>query len=52
MWPDEDDCREDVVSRDGTVIFNYLQQRPEDTTVRPLTPLEQIGTTDPHGITG
>lgn len=53
LWPlyrcDED--REDVRSRDGKVLFNYLQQRPVDTTERPQTPLEQAGTTDPDGIT-
>jgi hypothetical protein len=43
--------REDVISEDGTITFNYLQQRPVDTTERPQTPLEEIGTTDPWGIT-
>lgn len=43
--------REDVISRDGTITFNYLQQRERDTTERAQTPLEEAGTTDPHGIT-
>lgn len=43
--------REDVLSEGGTITFNYLQQREEDTTERPTTPLEEIGTTDPDGIT-
>jgi hypothetical protein len=45
-----EDC-EGVISEDGTVVFNYLQQREEDTTERPLTPLEEAGGTDPDGIT-
>lgn len=49
-WRNEDE-REDVISDDGDVVFNYLQQRPVDTTERPETPLEQAGTTDPWGIT-
>jgi hypothetical protein len=43
--------REDVISKDGTVVFNYLQQREVDTTEKSLTPLEEAGTTDPWGVT-
>lgn len=49
-WDDE--CREDVESSEtwnggtGTITFNWLQQRPEDTTEKPETPLEEAGTTD------
>lgn len=45
-------CREDVLSSEtwkggtGTITFNYLQQREEDTSERPETPLEEAGTTD------
>lgn len=48
-WRREQD-REDVQSKDGKVTFNWLQQRPVDTSARPVTPVEQLGTTDPWGI--
>lgn len=47
-----EDCREDVISSEtwnggsGTITFNYLQQREDDTTERPATPLEEAETTD------
>lgn len=53
----DEDCREDVISTEtwnggsGTIAFNYLQQREEDTSERPPTPLEEAETTDPWGIT-
>lgn len=53
-----EDCREDVVSTetwnegDGTISFNHLQQREEDTTERPLTPLEEAGGTDIWDLDG
>lgn len=53
---DEEECREDVISTerwnggDGTISFNYLQQRPVDNTERPPTPLEAAETTDPWGV--
>jgi hypothetical protein len=50
MWREPED-REDVISKDGKVIFNYLQQGEVDTSERPTTPLEEIGTTDPDDIT-
>lgn len=51
-WRYEQD-REDVRSDDdGNVTFNWLQQRPVDTTERPPTPVEAAGTTDPWGISG
>ena len=46
-----DEERQDVTSVGPTITFNYLQQREVDTSERPPTPLEQIGTTDPWGIT-
>lgn len=46
-----DEDREDVESVDGTITFNYLQQRPAwEADERPTTPVEEEGTTDPHGI--
>lgn len=56
-FPRDPDCREDVISTEtwnggsGTISFNYLQQREEDTTEKPPTPLEAAGTTDPWGAT-
>ncbi len=49
--PRSPEDREDVRSKDGKITFNYLQQREVDNTERPPTPLEEIGTTDPDGIT-
>lgn len=46
-----DECRQDVRSIGSTITFNFLQQRETDNTVKPPTPLEAIGTTDPWGIT-
>ena len=46
------ECREDVRSNEnGTITFNYLQQREVDTTERPPTPVEEAGTTDIWGVT-
>jgi len=50
-WDCPLDDLEYVISQDGTVIFNYIQQREVDTTERPPTPLEEAGGTDPDGIT-
>lgn len=52
-WRCEDD-REDVISRDGTIVFNYLQQHPEDFDLAAVpSPVEEGATngTDPWGIT-
>lgn len=47
-WRDDDD-REDVCSdNQGTITFNYLQQRPKDCTTDDLCP--GVQTTDPTGI--
>lgn len=46
------DCPEYVESDDaGKVTFNHLQQSEPDESERPLTPLEEAGTTDIWGIT-
>lgn len=52
----QEEEREDVISSEtwnggaGTITFNYLQQREEDTSERPPTPLEEAGTTDIWGV--
>lgn len=50
-WSAESEERESVRSSDGTITFNWLQQREPDTTVRAPTPAEEAGGTDPWGIT-
>lgn len=49
-WRKPED-REDVISKDEAITFNYLQQKEVDLTERPPTPLEEAAGTDPDGIT-
>jgi hypothetical protein len=46
--PRPEDCREYVVSVNGTIIFNYLQQSVVDDTTDDLDPIttETLGVSD------